>query len=427
VRSEFALESERINVLQANAADQVLSKERLLKRPGGERDAQELQMHEDDLLALRAQHRKQRASWAGRLGTVMSDVVQAAHHRGDERVWLEPLGGLAVRLAQAERVEEFMSLLAVMMKRLTLPQARRALVSQALTPDVLRTLFVSLGVLTDVEHQVALHALDDTTQETLTLLLGHLDGRHLEVTLEALGTSTESVKPLRAPLLDVVRSEGAGHETLIGESLSRMPANERAALISWLIEQGAPGLVGLYAALPLATGQAALEIVGALLATPHNPRHNELLPVIGALVWDDRVETRRKVLELVVQHRYEPFIPDLLARTAHPDFNVLSMEERREHFALLRALSAPGAEQVCVTLLALDGSGFSQEMISSQLLAIEDLARHGYSQEAMQALDESRRHHPLRSREVQHAAQQAFTRFCARHGISPGGSDTGGA
>ena len=413
IGAEIALEQERHKLLEGLGAQAPLEHEDrvALAAPRGPQaslpDGVAPSMDERDLLLLRSTHAAQRDSWAERLGTTMGDVIAQARREGDELRWIEPLGQLAQRLARSGRTDEFTHLLGVMMRRLKHPELRHELVSRAIDPPLLRELLCEAGVLDASADEPT--ELDDERLFALTLLIDHLDDRHLPVALEALTAKTPAAAQLQPPLLEMLRAELGGHERDFGDALQRAEPQLAAQLLEALLAQGSTGLEGARAGL-----QSAHLRVRLMCARALEERGADATDALAELAWAEDPQVRAEALEFVAQLGQPRHTAWMARRFAHPDFHHYAPDEKRRNFEHLARLSRQAAEQVAADLVRRQDPAGGAALAATRALAAEFLGQRGRSDDALAALDVARRRHPANTRRLQEAAQRAYEQLQRR-------------
>jgi tRNA A-37 threonylcarbamoyl transferase component Bud32 len=425
VRSELQLEYERLQILNQLGEGALLEAEVMLtSNPKKAReesvspnDDVKARMSEEDLLKLQIAHRAQQESWVRRLGTTMGDLIAQAKGDGDASRWVAPFSELSSRLAFAGRVDEFLALFGVMMRRLRHPQVRRELVSSAINAELLREMFHGLGI---IPKRQAAQTQDELSEEALvaiTLIVDYLDTSHLEVVLEALGSSTPSARQLHPALLENARNHIAGNESLLGQVLQR--ANEELAeqIIDLLTSSGQAGIEALRAGLENPSEVIRLRILEQLASQGGY----DLNATLEDLSWSPSPRTRLQSLQTAARMGLRGFIPNFIARMKNQDFHHFPIDERRLNFELLMQLSSAAAEQVAIELLNSRDLLGGQALNTTRVIAADHLGKHGTSKEAYQALDAARRRRPWGSREVQEAAQRGIDQYETRAAKLSGG------
>lgn len=433
IRSEFALEIERMRVLASARQDteELLEREPFLfeQRVALEpvhRAASSLS--EDVSLALQGQHKQQRRTWAGRFGQAMCEVLQA--HQGGGALqdrWSRPLGVLLQTLCVGERIED---LLALLQKLLVAIEQAPMLLEQLCPPSTMRQVFVLMGVLPG-RPQAELMVLDAagvSVGERLLEACRHGTGTqgYVLLVLDTLCSSTRPAEQLRPVSARVMTVLSRGHEAQIVEAFCRTSTHPaRQALLRQLFvypDRKPTSLLALYEACTSLQGDLLVEALSAILGQPHRWRQRDLVTSLERLLQSEHAVHRQGAMRLVSDHQMVELAPLLVRRILHRDFHLFSLQERREMLETLRKLSLEHAEKSAIELLHGDASRASQENASTQHVALELLAKYGEGAASLEALKLASQPHPERHRDVQQAAHRALEQFMARRHAAGSGA-----
>ncbi len=426
LKSEFALESERMQVLHRadDVPEELWSQEQLLV---GQRDVME---HQEagvkggglrgsvDLVALRAQHKQQRASWSSRFGVAIGDVLQ----EGVSSEWVEGLQRVVLMLSEGGRADDVANLLAQLVDRVTVQKGAQQVWLNMLEPDVFRALLVTLGVLPGRYHL----EIEGLSPERIVLVqkvlhtLSTSEG-YATLFLDVLCSSTHAAEQLRADFLQALSEQRGDREALILAALPKIRVatlqDRLLALIFSQPERKGLALMSLYDYLPRAPEMLALKVMDALMQQPHHYKVAVFTEVLGRLFGSQNGHVRHQALRFAVSHKLADCATPLARQILRADFHLFMADERRLYLDTLKDLSLDVFEQVCTQILNAQGP----ESISTQVIALELLGTHGKSSRTQSILETALIPAPTRSREVQQAANRALDVFVQRQQAGFGG------
>jgi serine/threonine protein kinase len=296
-------------------------------------------------------------------------------------------GGVAKFATEAEREAMTGSLV----NSLVSPQRFAGLTAAAVAPDApqeLRDRFISV--------------------------LRRLDGNH--VAPVAAAASTMEACDIRKHLLEYVSAHAQGHEGEIGATFASGHLEPSLALLKVLVALGTP---------------AAREAAQAAAKSPHPIVRIEALGLVegssGAGIrqalramledWDPAV--RIAALQSIGAYKVKVAGPGLVMRVKSPEFDTLSVEERREALNALYLLTSSRAEAVYLDLLADTRLVPTEPHEQTRALAAEMLGLRGRSSDARTALEGASRARWRNSERVRSAATAALIAMDNRGGRAP--------
>lgn len=414
VRSEIALELERRRILESLGDNALLEAEVMLTRDRGAAptaaEGARPQVSSKDVLLLQSTHKHQHESWVLRLGTTLGEVIAAAYEEGDHARWIEPLGALALRLVQAERAQDVLSMLSVLVPQLGQSGVIDELIRSAISPELMRALFGALGALPGVSSD----AYDSRFLYAVTTLVERLGAEYFAVVVEVYGVNTPAARDLEPAVWEFLQRHVAGHEHEVVGALSKVGARGGSKLVELLVRSGAAGLRALEGALQTRDEELALMIL-EVLAERGRANLEARFEEIG---WSASAGVRIRATQALARLGTSRSVAVMVNRLRHEDFHHLPVDERRLNFELLRQLSVNAFEQTSIELLGQQNMLKGQSFIATRALAADMLGRYSSSRAAAQALDAARKRRPWNSRELQESAQRALDEVLARGGSS---------
>lgn len=234
------------------------------------------------------------------------------------------------------------------------------------------------------------------------------DAAMLELACGCYGTSRSEA--LRSVLLAYIEQWARGNEGRIGVLLESAPAELGITLVDLLSRLQTAESV---AALESASRSPHLAVRIEALTKVSSDREDDVRVEVRKMLDDPSASARREALALVADRGLIAAGPAIVLQIQAADFHSLDVEERRQWFACLNALSPRRALTVCASIVKEHQIIPTEAVETTRMLAAEVLAGMA-SREALEAATEAAKKRWWNTTIVREAAERAVEQIRAR-------------
>ena len=297
-----------------------------------------------------------------------------------------------------ERPEAAFALITAILPRLGTAEQRALYLARVVSPEAVSL----LG-----QHLLDLHQGGQTLPAQAAPWLEALGSEHLAPLIPIIHPLSDTA--LQRPILDWLERVAKGQAHLLGQLLPGASAPLGVGLVEIL------GQLGTEAAQQaiLSAGQNRHSVV-RLEALGHLDEHQTAQGFrveIRPLLEDPDPKIRLAALQIMARHRIRHAGPSLVMRVKTPDFDELSLDERRQCLETLHALDPLRAEELALELLMSRRFLSSDAHEQSRELATEMLGHISKSPKTLRQLQEIGQARWKNSNRVRQAAQIAIQRI----------------